>query len=520
MTHPSIHAAANPDKPAVVMAGSGETVTYGELEARSNRCAHLFRSLGLQHGDTVAFCLDNRVQFFDLVWGAQRAGLIYVAISCRLTGSEIDYILNDSGAKALFASNDLGDLLDKLESPMPRFILGGERAGWQSFEAAIADMPATPIADQRAGADMLYSSGTTGQPKGVRFPLPEDPDIAATNALSGLAAMAFKFSADSTYLSPAPLYHAAPLRWCVAVHRLGGTVVVMEKFDPEAALAAIEKYKINASQWVPTHFARMLKLPAEVRNRYDVSRLETAVHAAAPCPVPIKEAMIEWWGPILREYYAGTEGQGITFISSEEWLTHKGSVGRPLNAIMHICDDNGDDVAVGQEGTVFFESAATFSYHNDPEKTKGATNKHGWTTLGDVGRLDEEGYLYLTDRKSFMIISGGVNIYPQEIENHLITHPKVRDVAVIGGPHDEMGEQVIAVVQPLDMADAGDALRDELTAYCREKLSGIKLPRRIDFRAELPRHDTGKLYKRLLRDEYWAIVPKRTQEENSDDHAV
>jgi long-chain acyl-CoA synthetase len=504
MTHPKIHAAANPDKAAVIMAGSGETVTYRELDERSNRAAHLFRSLGLEHGDTVAFCLDNRAAFFDLVWGAQRSGLIYVAISCRLTAGEIDYILNDSGAKALFASAYLGDILDRLESPVARFIVGSEHAGWQSYEKAVAGLPTGPIADERAGTDMLYSSGTTGQPKGVRFPLPEDPDIAAVNVLSGLAAMAFKFSENSIYLSPAPLYHAAPLRWCIAVHRLGGTVVVMEKFDPEAALAAIEKYRISASQWVPTHFARMLKLPKEVRDRYDVSTLETAVHAAAPCPIPVKQAMIDWWGPVLREYYAGTEGQGITFISSEDWLTHQGSVGRPLNAVIHICDENGDDVPVGQEGTVYFESAASFSYHNDPEKTRAATNKHGWTTLGDVGRLDEEGYLYLTDRKSFMIISGGVNIYPQEIENHLITHPRVQDVAVIGGPHDEMGEEVIAVVQPLDMADAGDALRDELTAYARERLSGVKIPRRIDFRAELPRHDTGKLYKRLLRDEYWA----------------
>ncbi len=504
MTHPTVHAANHPDKPAVIMAGSGETVTYRELDERSNRCAHLFRSLGLQQGDTVAFCLDNRAEFFDLVWGAQRAGLIYVAISCRLTASEIDYILNDSGAKALFASKYLGASLDQLESPVLRFMVGNEYAGWQSYESAVADLPVKSIADERAGTDMLYSSGTTGQPKGVRFPLPEDPDIAAVSPLSTLASMAFKLSGDSIYLSPAPLYHAAPLRWCISVHRLGGTVVVMEKFDPEAALATIEKYKINASQWVPTHFARMLKLPEDIRNKYNVSTLETAVHAAAPCPVPIKEAMIDWWGPVLREYYAGTEGNGITFISSEEWLTHKGSVGRALTAVLHICDDNGDDVPVGQEGTVFFESATVFSYHNDPEKTKSATNKHGWTTLGDVGRLDDEGYLYLTDRKSFMIISGGVNIYPQEIENHLVTHPRVQDVAVIGGPHDEMGEEVIAVVQPLDIADAGDALRDELTAYCREKLSGIKLPRRIDFRAELPRHDTGKLYKRLLRDEYWA----------------
>jgi acyl-CoA synthetase (AMP-forming)/AMP-acid ligase II len=506
MTHPKLHALANPDKAAVIMAGSGETVTYRQLDERSNQCAHLFRSLGLGHGDTVAFCLENRAEFFDLVWGAQRAGLIYVAISCRLTASEMDYIISDSGAKALFASNYLGDTLDALQSQVKRFIVGGERAGWTPLSRALADMPVTPVADERAGTDMLYSSGTTGQPKGVRIPLPEDPDIAAVSPLSMIAAGAFQFSGDSIYLSPAPLYHAAPVRWCVSVHRLGGTVVVMEKFDPEAALAAIETYGITTSQWVPTHFARMLKLPEAVRTKYDVSTITSAVHAAAPCPVPIKEAMIAWWGPVIREYYAGTEGNGFTFISSEEWLTHKGSVGRALNATIHICDENGDEVPVRAEGTVYFESDSKFSYHNDPEKTRDSRHPahENWSMLGDVGWIDEEGYLYLTDRKSFMIISGGVNIYPQEIENHLVTHPKVQDVAVIGGPHDEMGEEVVAVVQPLDMADAGDALRDELTAYAREKLSGIKIPRRIDFRAELPRHDTGKLYKRLLRDEYWA----------------
>jgi acyl-CoA synthetase (AMP-forming)/AMP-acid ligase II len=506
MTHPSVHALTCPDKPAVIMAGSGQTVTYRQLDERSNQCAHLFRSLGLQQGDTVSFCLENRAEFFDLVWGAQRAGLIYVAISCRLTPSEMDYILNDSGAKALFASPYLGATLDQLQSPVKRYMLGGAHAGWESYEDAVAHMPTTPVADQRAGTDMLYSSGTTGQPKGVRLPLPEDPDIAAVSPLAMIAAGAFHFSVDSIYLSPAPLYHAAPLRWCLSVHRLGGTVVVMEKFDPVLALAAIEKYGITASQWVPTHFARMLKLPEEVRLKYNVSTLASAVHAAAPCPVPIKEAMIHWWGPVIREYYAGTEGNGFTFISSEEWLAHKGSVGRPLNAVIHICDEKGEEVPVRTEGTVYFESESKFSYHNDPKKTRESRHPahENWSMLGDVGWLDEEGYLYLTDRKSFMIISGGVNIYPQEIENHLVTHPKVQDVAVIGGPHDEMGEEVIAVVQPINMAEAGDALRDELTAYAREKLSGVKIPRRIDFREELPRHDTGKLYKRLLRDEYWA----------------
>jgi acyl-CoA synthetase (AMP-forming)/AMP-acid ligase II len=297
----------------------------------------------------------------------------------------------------------------------------------------------------------------------------------------------------------------------MSVHRLGGTVVVMEHFDGEAALAAIEKYRITDSQWVPTHFTRMLKLPEDVRARYDHSTLKCAVHAAAPCPVPIKEAMIAWWGPVIREYYAGTEGNGFTFISSEDWLTHKGSVGRALNAIIHICDENGRELPVGDEGIVYFESESRFSYHNDPEKTRESRHPEheNWSMLGDVGRVDEEGFLYLTDRKSFMIISGGVNIYPQEIENLLVSHPKVADAAVIGAPDEDIGERVVAVVQPLDMAEAGDALAAELIAYLRQSLSGVKVPRQIDFRAELPRHPTGKLYKRLLRDEYWAKSESR-----------
>ncbi|MEQ9661927.1 MAG: AMP-binding protein, partial [Parasphingopyxis sp.] len=313
---------------------------------------------------------------------------------------------------------------------------------------------------------------------------------------------------DSIYLSPAPLYHAAPLRWTMCVHKLGATVVVMEKFDPEFALQLIEKHKADVGQWVPTHFVRMLKLPEETRAKYDVSSVKCAVHAAAPCPIPIKEKMIEWWGPVLSEYYAGSEGNGFTFINSEQWLAHKGSVGTALIGIIRICDEDGNEVPPRTEGTVYFEGGTAFSYHNDEEKTADATNKHGWTTLGDVGWVDEDGFLYLTDRKSFMIISGGVNIYPQEIENLLVTHDKVADAAVIGAPDEDMGERVVAVIQPLDMNAAGDALREELTAFLRQHLSGVKVPRQIDFRAELPRHPTGKLYKRLLRDEYWEDAKK------------
>ena len=505
--HPSIHAQTNPDKPAVIMGSSGEVITFAQLDARSNQVAQLLRSRGIVIGETIAICMENHPWYFALAWGAQRAGLHYVCISSRLTAPEVAYILEDSGAKLLFTSSYLGAVMDEVAQLLPNVpqLRFGE-TGALSAAAALQAMPATPIADERAGVDMLYSSGTTGRPKGVKIPLPDDPAIAQTNSLADLARMAFGITGDAVYLSPAPLYHAAPLRWSMTVHKVGGTVVVMEKFDPEDALAMIEKYKVTDSQWVPTHFVRMLKLPEAVRAKYDVSTLKCAIHAAAPCPVPVKRAMIDWWGPVLMEYYAGTEGNGFTFITSAEWLQRPGSVGRALTGIVRVCDENGDEVPRGTEGQIFFEATdltvKPFEYHNDPVKTAESRNKHGWTSLGDVGLLDEEGYLFLTDRKSFMIISGGVNIYPQEIENLLITHPKVADVAVIGAPDPDMGEKVVAVVQPADMAEAGPALAEELSAWLAPQLSRVKMPRQIDFRETLPRELTGKLYKRLLRDEY------------------
>jgi long-chain acyl-CoA synthetase len=502
--HPFIHARANPDKPAIIVAETGAAVTYAQLDAASNKVAQYFRSKGLKPGDVVAFMMDNTPEYYSLTWGAQRAGLYYVCMSSRLTGDESNYILENSGAQLLIVSASLGSVAEAITFQIDRYAIGGALSGYKVWEEATANMPASPIADERAGLDMLYSSGTTGRPKGVKAPLPEDPAIDAPNVLTQLAMGLYRFNADSIYLCPAPLYHAAPLRWSMTVHKIGGTVVLMQKFDPVAALSAIEKYKVTCSQWVPTHFVRLLKLPENVRNAYDLSSLNCAIHAAAPCPIPVKEAMIAWWGPVIEEYYAGSEGNGLTYVGSEAWMAHKGTVGKAVYGILHVCDDDGNDVPPRTEGLIYFEGASNFEYHGDPEKTAATRNSQGWSTLGDVGWMDEEGYLYLTDRKSFMIISGGVNIYPQEIENHLITHPAIADVAVIGGPHDEMGEEVIAVVQPTDMALADDAMREELTAFAREKLSGIKIPRRIDFRAELPRHDTGKLYKRLLRDEYWA----------------
>jgi long-chain acyl-CoA synthetase len=460
----------------------------------------------LGHEDVVAIMLENALDYYNLTWGAQRSGLRYVCISSRLTADETDYILENSGAKMFIISASLGAAAAQLTTQLERYSLGGALPGYGSLEDALAPMPTTPIADERAGVDMLYSSGTTGRPKGVRVPLPADPSIAASNALVMMAMGLYRFNQDSVYLSPAPLYHAAPLRWSMTVHKIGGTVVVMKKFDPENVLKSIEQYRVTCGQYVPTHFVRMLKLPEEVRTKYDLSSNDCAIHAAAPCPVPVKEAMIEWWGPIIEEYYAGSEGNGMTFIGSADWLAHKGSVGKAVLGIPHIvAEDNETVLPARSEGTIFFENPDHhFEYHDDKEKTASSRNSKGWSTLGDVGYMDEDGYIYLTDRKSFMIISGGVNIYPQEIENHLVTHPRVQDVAVIGGPHEEMGEEVIAVIQPIDMADATDAFRDDIIAYAREKLSGVKIPRRIDFLAELPRHDTGKLYKRLLRDQYWA----------------
>jgi acyl-CoA synthetase (AMP-forming)/AMP-acid ligase II len=505
--HPSLIAQKTPDKPAIIMASSGERVSFRELDARTNRAAQLFRKLGLKTGDGIAIFMENNIRFLEICWAAQRAGLYFTAISSRLTAGEVEYIVKDANVKALIAGHTLSKVANEVAPLIPGVALlmvGGTIPGYASYEVQAAEMPATPIADQTAGAAMLYSSGTTGRPKGVRQPL-SGLAIDAPAPLIGLVTMLYGINEESIYLSPAPLYHAAPLHYSMTVQRLGGTVVVMEHFDAEAALKAIETYKASASQWVPTMFVRMLKMPEADRLKYDVSSMKSAIHAAAPIPIDVKRRMIEWWGPVLHEYYAGTEGNGMCYVNSKDWLEHPGTVGKSLLSPIHICDENGDEVPVGVEGTIYFASAATFTYHNDPKKT--AESRHPrhpeWSTLGDIGKLDEEGYLYLTDRKAFMIISGGVNIYPQEAENLLIGHPKVADVAVIGVPNEDFGEEVKAVIQPMDWADANPKTAEELIAYCREHLSPIKCPRTIDFDRELPRHPTGKLYKRLIRDRYW-----------------
>ena len=505
--YPGTFAATTPDKPAVIMGGTGEVMTYRELDAEANRLAHLFRAAGLQPGDHVAFCLENHPHFLAVAWGAHYAGLYYTAMSSRLTLEEATYIINDCGARAFITSASKADLAAELADQMPevatRLILGSVIDGFESYDEALARFPDIPLTDAVAGRDMLYSSGTTGRPKGVKVAAPADP-VETPTPVTVLCQLLFGYDQDTVYLSPAPLYHAAPLRFTMSVHQVGGTAVVMEHFDPEEALALIERYRVTASQWVPTMFIRMLKLDPEVRARYDTSSLAAAVHAAAPCPVAVKQQMIEWWGPVIHEYYAGTEGNGFVYTNSQDWLAHPGTVGRAIVGEIHIVGDDGEELPAGEAGTIYFAGGGEFEYHNDPDKTAESHDGRGWSTLGDVGRLDDDGFLYLTDRKSYMIISGGVNIYPQEAENLLAMHPKVADVAVIGVPNADFGEEVKAVVQPSDPAEAGPALERELIDYCRQHLADVKCPRSVDFEDELPRHPTGKLYKRLLRDRYWA----------------
>ena len=505
--YPGAWAAKTPDHPAVIMAESGVVVTYRELDDAANRLSQVFRGAGFKPGDHIAFCMENRPEFFAILWGAHYAGLYYTAISSRLTADELGYVIQDSGSRALISSpymaeslSGLGDVLEKIEI---RLSVGGPLPGFDSYEDTIAAASAEPLTKRIEAQPMLYSSGTTGRPKGVKPAFSNEP-LGTGEGLTLMTRFLFGGSDKSVYLSPAPLYHSAPLRFCTQFQRIGATVVAMERFDAEGALKTIQTYGVTHSQWVPTMFVRMLKLDEDVRISYDVSSLECAIHAAAPCPIPIKEKMMNWWGPVVHEYYAGTEGNGFCYASPPDWLAHKGTVGKAVSGELHIVDDDGNEVAQGEEGGIYFSSGLqSFEYHNDPEKTAAGRLANGWSTLGDIGRVDEDGFLYLTDRKSNMIISGGVNIYPQETENVLTVHPKVTDVAVFGVPNADFGEEVKAVVQPANSEDAGEALERELIAYCREHLADVKCPRSIDFRDELPRHPTGKLYKRLLKDEYW-----------------
>jgi len=490
------------DAPAIVMSGSGLTVTYAELDDRSTRLARVFDEAGLEPGDHVAVMLGNRPEFFDVVWAALRSGLYLTPINWHLGPDEAGYIIGDCDAKAFVTSADLGEVAAGLHGYgamlTTRLMLDEAINGYDDYEDALASVSGEPRSRERAGTFMLYSSGTTGYPKGIVPALPTASFGEGLDTITFLMTGLYGADESSIYLSPAPLYHSAPIGFCSAVHRFGGTALVMERFDGADALAAIEQYSVTHAQFVPTHFIRMLRLPEEVRSRYDLSSLRKVLHAAAPCPIPVKYQMIEWFGPIIEEFYAGSEAFGVTLISSEEWLEHPGSVGRPALGAVHILDENGDELPAGENGRVWFEATTRFEYNKDPETTKQAQDLRGWATYGDIGRVDEGGFLYLTDRASNMIISGGVNIYPQEAEMVLSAHADVHDVAVLGVPDDEMGERVKAFIELREGVEATDAKKAELIAYCRAHLAHYKCPREADFVDELPRLETGKLVKRKL----------------------
>jgi long-chain acyl-CoA synthetase len=504
--HPRAHAERNPTKPAIIMAGSGQCVTYAELVQRSNRCGKLFQQLGLRNGDSVALCMENDPRFLEICWAAHNTGLYYTPVNSRLTEAELAFIIDDCDAELAVLSQKIVAATRDLPTRAPRvrhwLALDEAPRPFRPYDDVVAAMSSTPRLDEVQGAPMVYSSGTTGRPKGIRPMLAGEP-IDQPPAVAARISSLYGFDENTVYLSPAPLYHAAPLKFCMAVLMTGGTCIIMEKFDAEAALAALERYRVTHSQWVPTMFSRMLRLPRGVRDRFDLSAHSVAIHAAAPCPVGVKEQMLEWWGAILFEYYAGSESYGMCAISPDEWLRHRGSVGRAVRGELHILDDEGRELAPGQPGLVYFAGGSPFEYYKDPEKTVRSRNDRGWTTIGDVGYVDPEGYLYLTDRKDFVIVSGGVNIYPQEAENVLALHPRVSDVAVFGVPNEEFGEEVKAVVAPVSMHEAGPALATELIEFCRRQLASIKCPKSVDFVSELPREPTGKLMKRLLRARYW-----------------
>ncbi|MFD6892971.1 AMP-binding protein [Rhodococcus sp. NPDC060086] len=509
--YPGRYAATHPDRPAVHEAATGRTITYRELEDASVRFAHWLRAHDVGAGDHVAVITVNDATVYELYWGALRSGVYITFVNSHLAAAEAAYIVDDCDATILLVSAPLMSLAEEIAALTPkvrhRVAFGGSIPGHLDYETEVEGLSTVPLADQPRGSDMLYSSGTTGRPKGIKprlsgVQIDEDPGTPLIDMLRH-----FGFDEDTVYLSPAPIYHSAPLRYSVLTQGLGGSVVLMERFDAELSLELIERHHVTHSQWVPTHFVRLLRLPDEVRDKYDLSSLRCAIHSAAPCPVEVKANLIQWWGEIVYEYYSATEAVGSTVITPQEWLRKPGSVGRTGGAgssgVAHICAADGSELPAGQAGTVYFEKPVqNVEYHKDPVKTESARHpfEKNWATNGDLGYLDEDDYLYLTGRDKFTIISGGVNIYPQEIENILALHPGVGDVAVVGVPDVDRGERVEAFVRPAGGAAPGDDLEREIIDFCHERLSKFKCPRRVRFVDDLPRTATGKMVKGALQD--------------------
>ena len=501
-----------PDKVAVQLHETGKSLTYQQLDQRANRVAEWLLSLGLAEGSVIALLLENNLGTFELWWGARRAGLYYVPISILLTGREAAYIVRDCGASVLITSASVAGLaqetMDALnaDTPAHRLMLDGEANGFGNYDKTMSGFSgAASLPERPIGREFMYSSGTTGFPKGIRRELlPFGRRYELPELEQKLRSM-FQLDDSTVFLSVSPLYHATG-RFNIRVLECGGSCVIMRKFEAVSALKAIAQHRVTHGHWVPTMFSRLLALPPDVRARHDVSSQRVALHATAPCPRHVKEAMIYWWGPIINEYYGGSENVGVTYIDAADWLAHKGSVGKPICGEVHIMADDGSDteLAAGEIGLIFFNGGVGFQYHNDSEKTKSVFNQRGWGTYGDMGSIDSDGYLFMTDRRTDLIISGGVNIYPQEAENVLLSHPAVEDVAVIGIPNEDYGQEVKAVVQLKTGHQRSDRLAHELTEFCRGQLSRIKCPRSVDFIDVLPRSENGKLLKRVLRDSYAA----------------
>ena len=501
-------ATETPDKLALIESDGGRSMTFAALDARVQRACAWLIGAGYVAGDSIMLLLENRAEIVELGLAARRAGLYFVVVSTHLAPPELAHIVRDSGARMLIVSDRTVSQVAPLCAQLPPRTLdlvcvGDDAHGLMSYETELARADPDLRWDARPlGRDMLYSSGTTGFPKGVRRALvpPErrdDPEPEVVNWQKS-----FGFDASTVYLSPAPLYHAAPLRYVMRTVEVGGTVVIMRKFDPRQALELISHHHVTHSQWVPTMFVRMLELPESERARYDLASMRIAIHAAAPCPPHVKEAMLDWWGDSLYEYYAGSEGFGVTVIGPREWRLHRGSVGRATLGRIHIVGEDGHELPEGEVGKIYFSGGPPFAYWNDPEKTREAFNDKGWATYGDMGYLDADGYLYLADRRTDLILSGGVNVYPQEIENALILHPDVQDVAVVGVPDAAFGQVPKAIVQLRNPALAGEDKALELVAFCEGLLSRVKMPRTIVFEASLPRLETGKLLRRVLKEKY------------------